>query len=126
MPTWPDEPANMILDDGGDATMMVLRGAQYEKAGVVPPAFHWNSMQPSPAWGDRWLMMNLSPSYQPRLSRLASSKPSVNRTAEARPEACCSSGRPAAQGDNIPPKTTPTRQMSGRLTEKSVMESTFA
>ena len=28
----------MILDDGGDATMLVLRGAQYEKAGVVPPA----------------------------------------------------------------------------------------
>ncbi len=38
MLTWPGEPANMILDDGGDATMMVLRGAQYEKAGVVPPA----------------------------------------------------------------------------------------
>jgi adenosylhomocysteinase len=36
--TWPGEPANMILDDGGDATMLVLRGAQYEKAGVVPPA----------------------------------------------------------------------------------------
>jgi adenosylhomocysteinase len=36
--TWPDEPANMILDDGGDATMLVLRGAQYENAGVVPPA----------------------------------------------------------------------------------------
>src|ERR1700754_1778697 len=35
--TWPGEPANMILDDGGDATMLVLRGAQYEKAGVVPP-----------------------------------------------------------------------------------------
>ncbi|WP_448399570.1 adenosylhomocysteinase [Mycolicibacillus trivialis] len=35
--TWEGEPANMILDDGGDATMMVLRGAQYEKAGVVPP-----------------------------------------------------------------------------------------
>src|SRR6201987_676712 len=35
--TWPDEPANMILDDGGDASMLVLRGAQYEKAGVVPP-----------------------------------------------------------------------------------------
>jgi adenosylhomocysteinase len=34
--TWPDEPANMILDDGGDATMLVLRGMQYEKAGVVP------------------------------------------------------------------------------------------
>jgi adenosylhomocysteinase len=38
MLTWPDQPANMILDDGGDATMMVLRGAQYERAGVVPPA----------------------------------------------------------------------------------------
>ncbi|MGA8254409.1 MAG: adenosylhomocysteinase, partial [Mycobacterium sp.] len=38
MLTWPGEPANMILDDGGDATMLVLRGMQYEKAGVVPPA----------------------------------------------------------------------------------------
>ncbi|MEU1984892.1 adenosylhomocysteinase [Nocardia sp. NPDC019395] len=38
MLTWPGEPANMILDDGGDATMLVLRGAQFEKSGVVPPA----------------------------------------------------------------------------------------
>ena len=43
MLTWPDRdgapaPANMILDDGGDATMLVLRGAQFEAAGVVPPA----------------------------------------------------------------------------------------
>ncbi|WP_248492053.1 adenosylhomocysteinase [Tsukamurella sp. PLM1] len=37
MLTWPGEPANMILDDGGDATMLVLRGAQFEAAGVVPP-----------------------------------------------------------------------------------------
>lgn len=37
MLTWPEQPANMILDDGGDATMLVLRGAQFEKAGVVPP-----------------------------------------------------------------------------------------
>ncbi len=37
MLTWPGEPANMILDDGGDATMLVLKGAQFEKAGVVPP-----------------------------------------------------------------------------------------
>src|ERR1700749_4877127 len=35
--TWPDEPANMILDDGGDGTMVGLGGAQYEKAGVGPP-----------------------------------------------------------------------------------------
>src|SRR5699024_2331976 len=37
MLTWPGEPANMILDDGGDATMLVLRGKEYERAGVVPP-----------------------------------------------------------------------------------------
>ncbi len=37
MLTWPGEPVNMILDDGGDATMLVLRGAQFERAGVVPP-----------------------------------------------------------------------------------------
>ena len=37
MLTWPNQPPNMSLDDGGDATMMVLRGSQYEKAGVVPP-----------------------------------------------------------------------------------------
>ncbi|WP_418344897.1 adenosylhomocysteinase [Rhodococcus pyridinivorans] len=38
MLTWPGEPGNMILDDGGDATMLVLKGAQFEKAGVVPPS----------------------------------------------------------------------------------------
>jgi adenosylhomocysteinase len=27
---------NMILDDGGDATMMVLKGAEFEKAGAAP------------------------------------------------------------------------------------------
>lgn len=33
--TWPNgEMPNMILDDGGDATMMVLKGAEWEKAGV--------------------------------------------------------------------------------------------
>ncbi|HLQ38532.1 MAG TPA: adenosylhomocysteinase, partial [Planctomycetota bacterium] len=37
--TWPghDGP-NMILDDGGDATMMVMKGAEWEKAGKVPAA----------------------------------------------------------------------------------------
>jgi adenosylhomocysteinase len=34
---WPDdELANMILDDGGDATMLVHKGAEAEKAGEVP------------------------------------------------------------------------------------------
>ncbi|GAB3685220.1 adenosylhomocysteinase [Actinocorallia lasiicapitis] len=36
---WPDgTPPNMILDDGGDATLLVHKGAEYEKAGAVPSA----------------------------------------------------------------------------------------
>ena len=35
--TWPDgDGPNMILDDGGDATLLVHKGAEYEKAGAVP------------------------------------------------------------------------------------------
>jgi adenosylhomocysteinase len=34
--TWPDGPPNMILDDGGDATMLVLKGHEFEQSGVVP------------------------------------------------------------------------------------------
>jgi adenosylhomocysteinase len=33
---WPDGGPNMILDDGGDATMLVHKGAEYEQAGAVP------------------------------------------------------------------------------------------
>ncbi|MCG6887919.1 MAG: adenosylhomocysteinase [Proteobacteria bacterium] len=37
MLTWPDgELPNMILDDGGDATLLVHKGAQHEKAGTRP------------------------------------------------------------------------------------------
>ncbi|NUR62045.1 MAG: adenosylhomocysteinase [Catenulispora sp.] len=40
---WPDSGdgatgPNMILDDGGDATMLVHKGTEYEKAGAVPDA----------------------------------------------------------------------------------------
>src|ERR1700742_1456479 len=39
MLTWPDGAGpNMILDDGGDATLLVHKGAEYERAGVVPSA----------------------------------------------------------------------------------------
>jgi adenosylhomocysteinase len=40
---WPDgegpdgEGPNMILDDGGDATLLLHKGAEFEKAGAVPP-----------------------------------------------------------------------------------------
>ncbi|HEV7993949.1 MAG TPA: adenosylhomocysteinase, partial [Gemmatimonadaceae bacterium] len=40
---WPDGTGpNLILDDGGDATMLVHKGAEYEAAGAIP-AFDENS-----------------------------------------------------------------------------------
>ena len=37
MMTWPDgDGPNMILDDGGDATLLLHKGMEYEKAGAVP------------------------------------------------------------------------------------------
>jgi adenosylhomocysteinase len=33
---WEDGGPNMILDDGGDATLLVHKGAEYERAGAVP------------------------------------------------------------------------------------------
>ena len=34
--TWPEGGPNMILDDGGDATLLVHKGVELEKAGAVP------------------------------------------------------------------------------------------
>lgn len=37
--TWPDgKTPNMILDDGGDATLLIHKGAEFEKAGAIPDA----------------------------------------------------------------------------------------
>jgi adenosylhomocysteinase len=33
---WPDGGPNMLLDDGGDATLLVHKGVEFEKAGAVP------------------------------------------------------------------------------------------
>ncbi len=43
--TWPGEGPNMILDDGGDATMLVLKGRQWEEAGQVPPTTEDDSQE---------------------------------------------------------------------------------
>ena len=41
---WPDgEGPNMILDDGGDATLLVHKGVEFEKAGEVPAATEFDS-----------------------------------------------------------------------------------
>jgi adenosylhomocysteinase len=34
--TWPNGGPNMILDDGGDATLLVHKGAEFEASGAVP------------------------------------------------------------------------------------------
>jgi len=48
--TWPDgELANMILDDGGDATLLVHTGAQFEAVGAVP--------EPGPEDSEEWLLV---------------------------------------------------------------------
>ncbi|MDT8386110.1 MAG: adenosylhomocysteinase [Thiogranum sp.] len=37
--TWPDgQMPNMILDDGGDATLLIHKGVEFEKAGAIPAA----------------------------------------------------------------------------------------
>jgi adenosylhomocysteinase len=33
---WADERPNMLLDDGGDATLLIHKGVEFEKAGAVP------------------------------------------------------------------------------------------
>ena len=39
MLTWPDGTGpNMLLDDGGDATLLIHKGTEFEKAGAVPTA----------------------------------------------------------------------------------------
>lgn len=45
--SWPDDAGpDMILDDGGDATLLVHKGVEYEKAGSVP--------RPSAADNEEW------------------------------------------------------------------------
>jgi adenosylhomocysteinase len=46
---WPDGGGpNLILDDGGDATLLLHRGAEYEKAGAVPA---FDPANDSEEWG---------------------------------------------------------------------------
>ena len=46
---WPDGGGpNMLLDDGGDATLLIHRGVEYERAGVVP---EFNPASDPEEWG---------------------------------------------------------------------------
>jgi adenosylhomocysteinase len=47
--TWPDGSGpNMLLDDGGDATLLVHKGAEFEKAGKIPA---FDSRNDPEEWG---------------------------------------------------------------------------
>jgi adenosylhomocysteinase len=46
MLTWPgDSGPNMILDDGGDATLLVHKGVEFERAGAVPDPARTDSVE---------------------------------------------------------------------------------
>ena len=71
--TWPGgEAPNMILDDGGDATLFVHKGAEYEAAGAVPSPDEndarsgWSS---STASATPWPISPASGPRRPRASR---------------------------------------------------------
>jgi adenosylhomocysteinase len=49
MLTWPDGSGpHQIVDDGGDATLLLIKGAEYEKAGKVPESKPEDSVE----WGE--------------------------------------------------------------------------
>jgi adenosylhomocysteinase len=50
MLTWPDGSGpDQIVDDGGDATLLLVKGAEYERAGKFPT---WNPETDSVEWGE--------------------------------------------------------------------------
>ena len=67
---WPDgEGPNLILDDGGDATLLVHKGSEFEKAGAVPN----KNEEDSAEWGVVLDLLNSSLKEDPeQWSRIAS------------------------------------------------------
>jgi adenosylhomocysteinase len=53
---------NLLLDDGGDATLLVHKGAEFEKAGKVPA---FNAKNDSEEWGVILKVLNASLKNQP-------------------------------------------------------------
>ena len=94
---WPGEPANMILDDGGDATMLIHKGTEFEKAGAVPNPADAESEEFQVFLGllERSLAEDSAALHQgrPRRSRASPRRPPPACTASTssrRPATCCS------------------------------------
>ncbi len=75
--TWPDgQTPNMILDDGGDATMMVLKGAEWEAAGAVP------ALEADAAEDWEWLVKTLEASLRDNPGKWAAIQGSIKGVTE--------------------------------------------
>jgi adenosylhomocysteinase len=65
---WPEGGPNMILDDGGDVTLLVHKGVEYERAGAVPSTSESDSAE----WGVVLDLLRVSLAEDPqRFTRMA-------------------------------------------------------
>ena len=81
---WPDgEGPNMILDDGGDATLLVHKGIEYERTGVVP--------EPTEDDSEEWtVVLGAAEAHRRRGAQaLARRRPRASRASPRRPPPAC-------------------------------------
>ena len=103
---WPGEGGpTMILDDGGDATLLVHKGVEFEKAGAVP--------DPSTADSEEFAVVLDAAHQEPRARTSSAGRrsPTPSRGSPRRPPpACTASTRCSAPAScSSPPSTSTTR-----------------
>ena len=103
---WPGEGGpNMILDDGGDATLLVHKGVEFEKAGAVP--------DPSTADSEEFEVVLDRPGAAawPRTRVAGRPSPTGSRASPRRPRPACTawSTWPGRASSSSPPSTSTTR-----------------
>ena len=103
---WPGEGGpNMILDDGGDATLLVHKGVEFEKAGAVP--------DPSTADSEEFAVVldRARPAAWPRTPAAGPRSPTASRASPRRRRpACTASSRwPGRASCSSRPSTSTTR-----------------
>jgi adenosylhomocysteinase len=64
MLTWPDGSGpDQVVDDGGDATLLIVKGAEYEKAGKIP---EFNPDVDSEEWGEVLALLKRTQQEDPK------------------------------------------------------------
>ena len=79
---------NQIVDDGGDATMLVPKGLEYETAGVVPGPESTDN-------GEYKVVLELLARRSRPTTKLGPRPPTSRASAKRRPPACIASTRPS-------------------------------